>query len=99
MTSEIQTVADNLQLRADACIANGERLQACGLIEAVQAIRRLAPVAVKAPEPAPKPVEPVAAYTADTEPLEPVAAYTADTEPLEPVKTPRRPWKHAPEKI
>ena len=86
MTSEIQTVADNLQLRADACLANGERLQACGLIEAVQAIRRLAPVAVKAPAPAPKPVEPV-------------AAYTADTEPLEPVKTPRRPWKHAPEKI
>ena len=82
MTSEIQTVADNLQLRADACIANGERLQACGLIEAVQAIRRLAPVAVTAPEPAPKPVEPV-------------AAYTADTEPLEPVKTPKRPWKKA----
>ena len=87
MTSEqIQTVADNLQLRADACIANGERLQACGLIEAVQAIRRLAPAPVAAPAPV-------------VEAALPVVAYTADTEPLEPVKTPRRPWKHAPEKI
>ena len=53
MSDLIQTTIDHLQSRADACMANGERLYAAGLIEAVQALRRIAPAPAKAPEPPP----------------------------------------------
>jgi len=67
MTSDLQATIDSLQARADACMANGERLHAAGLIEAVQALRRLAPVAVKAPEPV---SAPAVAPKATREPFE-----------------------------
>lgn len=58
MTPDLQSLADDLQARADACMANGERQYACGLSEAIQSIRRLVPAPVPAPKPVPAP-EPV----------------------------------------
>jgi len=60
--ADIQKVADNLQAQADSLMAKGERQYACGLLHAVQALKRIMPEPAKAPPPpppAPKP-EPVA---------------------------------------
>lgn len=68
MTSEqLQSTISALQARADACIANGERQHACGVIEAIQALRRLLPEPVKAPS---SPVETPKTVAAPVEPQE-----------------------------
>lgn len=57
MSDQIEDTIATLQARADACMANGERQYASGIIEAIQALRRIAPVAVKAPEPSIEPAD------------------------------------------
>ena len=55
--AELQAIADNWLARATACGNNGERAQARTLLDCARAIT---PEAVKASEPAPKPVPVVA---------------------------------------
>jgi hypothetical protein len=49
--TELQSVIEHLEARRDALLANSERTQAAGVQEAIQALRRLVPAPVKAPEP------------------------------------------------
>jgi hypothetical protein len=68
MTSEqLQSTISALQARADACLANGERQYACGVLEAIQALRRLLPEPAKAPE---SPVEAPESVAPPAEPQE-----------------------------
>lgn len=53
---DIQSIINTLQARAEHCLTNGERQFASELLEAAQALRKLSPEAVAAPQPPPQPV-------------------------------------------